>query len=52
MKVIDEIYPFWSDLSDFEKQLIKNVVYTEKYNNIRGNRQSKKRGNTNGKEEY
>ena len=32
MKQLKEIFPFWSHLSDAEKDLIKNAVYTEKYN--------------------
>lgn len=32
MKQIKELYPFWSSLSDTEKELVGNVVYTEKYN--------------------
>ena len=31
MKTIDEIYPFWADLSEMEKNFIQTVVYTEKY---------------------
>lgn len=32
MKQIKELYLFWSSLSDTEKELVGNVVYTEKYN--------------------
>ena len=31
MKTINEVYPFWSDLTEAEKGFIQNVVYTEKY---------------------
>lgn len=32
MKDLKHIFPFWSNLTDTEKDLIKNAVYTEKYN--------------------
>ena len=32
MKTIDQVYPFWSELSDMEKNFIITAAYTEKYN--------------------
>lgn len=32
MKNFEKLFPFWSNLTDTEKDLIKNAVYTEKYN--------------------
>ncbi|MBQ8519607.1 MAG: Crp/Fnr family transcriptional regulator [Agathobacter sp.] len=32
MKNYVNLFPFWSNLTDAEKDLIKNAVYTEKYN--------------------
>ena len=32
MKTIDQVYPFWSDLSDMERQFMVTAAYTEKYN--------------------
>ena len=32
MKTIDQVYPFWSELSEMEKNFIITAAYTEKYN--------------------
>ena len=32
MKTIDQVYPFWSDLSEMERNFIITAAYTEKYN--------------------
>ncbi len=32
MKNYEKIFPFWSKLSESEKNMIENAVYTEKYN--------------------
>ncbi len=32
MECLNNLFPFWSHLSDTEKDLIKNAVYTEKFN--------------------
>jgi len=31
MKELEKIFPFWMDLTDSEKDLVENAIYTEKY---------------------